>query len=467
MTTSNPDSHRRTYLRRWRDLLALALICAPQQPAVAQPAEDPVLARRPFLGVRMTPAEGGVLVQTVFPQSSASAARLETGDVLESLGGTTLTSPADVLAQIPGLRVGDSVELRVRRSGQVHGVTLELTPFPPERHVGAQVVYGAVAEGGRLLRSLLTVPENAASRPPVVYLLQGIDCSSVEQTFSLGSAWSRLIEQLTASGFATYRVEKAGVGDSTGGPCRDNDFHSETAGFAAGLTSLRQEVRVDAERIYLLGFSMGGVWAPLLAAESPVRGVAAFGTIARPFQEYLLENRRRQDLLGGESPGQIETATELDARLFHLLFAEARSPQEILDSHPDLAQAVRQKMSRDESPVRHLYADRTAAFLRQIHEVNIAAAWEKVQVPVLALWGEGDYVSARADHELIARIVNRDGGALARFETAPSDHWLGHAESEESAYRARREGTPPPLSEETLRQLSGWLVETDARSAGA
>ena len=37
----------------------------------------------------------------------------------------------------------------------------------------------------------------------------------------------------------------------------------------------------------------------VLAGEVAVKGVAVYGTMVKPWPEYLLENRRRQEVLAG------------------------------------------------------------------------------------------------------------------------------------------------------------------------
>jgi hypothetical protein len=46
--------------------------------------------------------------------------------------------------------------------------------------------------------------------------------------------------------------------------------------------------------VFLVGLSLGGVEAPILAAEEEVRAVVVVNTVAKPLFEYLLDTRRRQ-----------------------------------------------------------------------------------------------------------------------------------------------------------------------------
>ena len=45
--------------------------------------------------------------------------------------------------------------------------------------------------------------------------------------------------------------------------------------------------------MFIFGHSMGGVFGPILASEIPIRGIAVYGTVAKTWTEYCLENWRR------------------------------------------------------------------------------------------------------------------------------------------------------------------------------
>ena len=84
---------------------------------------------------------------------------------------------------------------------------------------------------------------------------------------------------------------------------------------------------VDADRVFIFGHSMGGVMAPLLAADVPVRGIIVYGTIARTWTEYWLENLRRQMELADADPSAIDRDLRAEAALATYLYAEKNVPQ--------------------------------------------------------------------------------------------------------------------------------------------
>jgi dienelactone hydrolase len=76
------------------------------------------------------------------------------------------------------------------------------------------------------------------------------------------------------------------MGDSEGPPCDSIGYEEELAGYRAALQALKAHRSVDPARVFLLGVSLGGVFAPVLANESAVAGIVAYGTLATAPSPY-------------------------------------------------------------------------------------------------------------------------------------------------------------------------------------
>jgi pimeloyl-ACP methyl ester carboxylesterase len=50
---------------------------------------------------------------------------------------------------------------------------------------------------------------------------------------------------------------------------------------------------------------------------------------------------------------------------------------------------------------------RPAAFYQQLQAFNLGEVWQKVNAPVLVIYGTGDNIMSGSDSEAIARIVNQ------------------------------------------------------------
>ncbi|MEM8889887.1 MAG: PDZ domain-containing protein, partial [Bacteroidota bacterium] len=428
------------------------------------------LARRAFLGVRLgaiteelkgdlnLPNIQGAHVQQVYDASTAKAAGLQADDVLVQLGESSVSNGQDFIAKIKAYQTGDKVDLTYYRNGKQEVVELELMGFPEESYEGASMIYRSVETETGVHRSIMSLPKEVKN-PPVVYIIQGIDCGSIDAAFAPQSGIAQLVRHFNSKGFATYRVEKSGVGDSKGKACTECDFEEDKDIFLEGLKELTETAEVNPEEVYLLGLSMGGVWAPLIANEVKVKGVMAYGTIARPMAEYMLENSRRQALLGDVDVERLEQSLKNDAQLYHYLYNEKLSPEQIIEKHPFLEARMREISSErnPEAEIRHLHAGRLYQFQVQLHNTNISEAWKNLDAHVLAVWGKGDYVSNKEDHELIRDIVNTYHPGKGSLAMVDGNHWFETARSEAEAFENRRLQKQIPLNTEIFDTFSDWI----------
>jgi len=246
------------------------------------------LPRRAYFGVGLEKAEAGVRVFAISPDSTAAAVGVSIGDIIQEVDGQMTSSPESVVAAIGKHKAGESITLNLRRGDERRTIEAVLKPYPSEKMANATIHYGSVvALPGARLRTILSVPEGKpGTRFPAVLLLQGGGCGSIDSPFSVSGGQPGLIHAIGSQGFVTMRVEKSGVGDSEGPACASIGFNEELAGYRAALTALRSLPSVDPQRVYLVGISLGGVFAPLLAAETKVAGISVYGTLAGPPGPY-------------------------------------------------------------------------------------------------------------------------------------------------------------------------------------
>ncbi len=136
----------------------------------------------------------------------------------------------------------------------------QTTPAPQrERFQNAEVIYGwAQDNAGHKLRTFITRPKGATGKVPAIFFVGWLSCDSVEypqgETDGFGAIFWRLIEQ---SGFATVRMDKAGVGESQG-DCAKLDFNSELSGYRAAFDEMLEYDFIDPAKVFVVGLSNGG-----------------------------------------------------------------------------------------------------------------------------------------------------------------------------------------------------------------
>ena len=439
-----------TRTRLFGFLSALILIGGTASADVAEIDDDP-LPRKPWLGAAIGPADGGVAILEVLPDSSAASAGLEPGDLIVAVDEHAPEDPTELIGMIAEREAGDRMAVKVEREGQTLDLAVTLIARPEESGDGYAVEYSFVRSDEHRLRTIVTKPRDDAKHPGVL-LIQGLTGASIDNPTGPLSAYRELCATLTRAGYVTMRMDKPGSGDSEGGPFSEVDFATEVEAFRQALIALKERPDVDPDRVFIVGHSMGGIEAPILAAEVPVRGVVVYGTVVRPWFEYLLENSRRQLAMSGESYAEIDRYNRRQAAFLHHLAQEGSTPSGIAEAHPELASYIGGHFA-DGS---HEYG-RTYRFFQQIMAENLAESWEAVDADILAVWGTSDFVSDGSDHRAIAEIVNRDGGDRATYVALEDiDHGFVRAEGREASMRAEGSGEPDPAFANLVRD---WIAQ--------
>jgi len=403
----------------------------------------------------------GVTVEAVIPGSTAADNGLQAGDVVVAFNGVKVAGPGEFVATIGGLKEGASVTIEVRRGDVVQKKDIKLKGRPFEASDAYEVIYGSVPSRAGRVRTIVTRPKEPGKRP-ALFLIQGIGLFSMDNPTGSLASYKAFIDDFTRHGFVTLRVDKPGCGDSEGGPARDVDFDTELDGYRQALKMLKAREDVDSENIFVFGHSMGGVMAPLLSSDVPVRGIIVYGTIARTWTEYMLENTRRQMELADAAPAAIDSTLKTDAALLTHLYAEKMPPQEIALKFPALRKRIEETITDD-----RYFVDRSLTFFGQLADKNLGAAWESFDGHALAIWAKGDFVSNEDDHALIARIVNRSHPGRATFLALDGiDHGFNRAASRRESFDRSQSRQPGEFNPAILEVCRAWIEKTSARPAG-
>jgi pimeloyl-ACP methyl ester carboxylesterase len=377
----------------------------------------------------------GTLVKKVVPGSSAQKAGFTENDVLTSMDGEHIENTSHFLKLLKNHHGGDEIKISFYRKSKLKAATIALLPKQMETSADYDIIYSSVVSGNNQLRTIITKPKGGNSYPAVL-LIGGVGCYSIDNPSIIEILSIKMwADSLTKSGFVTIRIEKTGMGDSKGIPCNQCDFNTEKQAFLDGLKQLKLLPYVDKENIFIAGFSIGGVIAPLIAQQEPVKGIIVYGTVGKNWLEYELENTFRQQLLDNRPADSIDLYMRGEYIRLYGLFVEKKSPEQIIKEHPETAG--------------HLfnYPMKTEYF-QQVADVNIRALWMNTKAKVLAMHGSSDFVSSAAEHKLIAQTVNQyNPGNASYIEIANSDHWSLFAESETiSLLHQQTELNPIPLA---------------------
>jgi pimeloyl-ACP methyl ester carboxylesterase len=325
------------------------------------------------------------------------------------------------------------------------------TKAPNEGYSGVTTFYDSVTPpDGKRLRTIITKPHEAKGKLPVIFVAGWLSCDSVEapaDTKDESGLVFRAVAQLPQ--FVLFRVDKQGVGDSEG-VCEENDFESELAGYRAAFRALKNYDFIDPNRVYVLGISNGGGFAPLIpetaAEQAQVRGYISMGGWVKTWFEHMLEIERRRFALIGKSPGEVNEAMKGAATLYQEWLIKGRPVDDII-KEPQLADLWPE--GKDHA---HLYG-RPLAFYQQLQKLNLAEAWSRVKVPTYVLRGQFDWIMSREDSELIASYVNRNGDLATFYEIPNTGHTFQHYLTLADAFKDKS----APFDPKVTGLITDWL----------
>lgn len=411
-------------------------------------------------GTAQTAGGRGVRVDAVAPDLTGAKLGLGVGDVVLDVNGMPIGDMAAFAAAATKIRAGEPVRMRIVRDGRERTLTAPAVGRPKETYKNGVARYGAVPFRGGLLRDVMVTPPGGA-KGPVVFLVQGYTCDSFEAT-SPDSPHRLLFDGLLARGISVYRIEKPQAGDSRGGPaCRDIDFATEMAGFETGYRTLIEKHGVSPDRIFLLGHSMGGIQAPLLASRvAAPRGVAAYGTVVRNWHDYIFDIYRIQAFVGsGGDPAEWETTSEALRDPLRALMLEKKTPAQIAAANPEHGRQLRELLEWDGA---EQVMNRHYSYWQGLAAERLVAAWRDTRSNVLSVYGESDVAAINnMDHKLIADVVNHYRPGTARFVEVPR---TGHGmtlDGSMAEVRARRGARQrAPFNPALIGLFGDWIEAT-------
>ena len=446
-----------------RAAIAAALALA-STVAVAADSSLGGLPRKAQLGVALPTAAqspGGATVGEVLAGGTAAAMGVQPGDVIVRAGDRPIANADEVIAYAAGLVGGAPVALTVRRGTSERILRGRALPRPLEQHEGATSDYGAVPWRGGQLRDLLVTPGGAAA-PPIVFLIQGFSCSTIENPL-----FRQLAAELLRAGIGFYRVEKPGIGDSAGTPhCSTIDYGAELDAFRTAYRHLIERRGIAPDRIFMLGHSLGGMQAPMLAAERAPRGVAVYGTVLRNWADYHRNIDQFQSYLmtGADLAAQTER-TERHRDIFRRFYLLREAPAQVAAADPILAEGMREAMNWDGGD--NIFG-RHFKYAQDLAHLPLIAAWRDTRSNVLSLYGASDMVALDdEDHRLIADLVNfHRPGTASYVEIARTGHGMELLGDRQEVRARARAGGPPqpaPFNPEVARALIAWVQASMAR----
>ncbi|HEX8332993.1 MAG TPA: alpha/beta fold hydrolase [Segetibacter sp.] len=405
------------------------------------------LKRRPFLGTQLAPVKDslrkalnlenntGMVVAEVYPGGTAFDLNLQKDDIITAINGVRIQTIQDVITTIAKQEVGQLISVEYLRSGQSSETKGKLKPSSLESDPNTDVIYDEVKVTSGYVRSIIKKPKDK-NKVPAVFFIQGIGCGSIDQ-LSRFDMQRQLIDALVKKGYAVFRMEKPGVGDSHGTKqCTDIGYNEEKDAFLAGLRSLKKFDFIDKDNVFLFGHSLGGNTAPLIASEEKVKGIIAYGSVTKPWLEYLLDVHRDQRPLYGIDYMQVDYEMKELIPWFYEYLVLKKTPAELA---ADKDNPIKKRSLFDANG---RFAGRHYTFLQELQEVPTAKAWKDAAAYSLGIYGEADVQALNADAaKMMADIVNRYHPGKGEYLILPgTDHSFAEVGSKQEYIKLQSSG---------------------------
>jgi dipeptidyl aminopeptidase/acylaminoacyl peptidase len=281
------------------------------------------------------------------------------------------------------------------------------------------------------LKSILTLPDNERNNP-VVILVHGSGPNDMDETVGNNKMFYDLTLGLVDSGIGTFRYNKRTR--TYGSKFSDTStLYSEVIeDVLETVRLLKQQKGVDTNRIYVLGHSLGGMSAPLIAKyQKCLAGIIMMGAPCRGFWEgfpiqyrYLKENTSQPI-----TEDMIVDVQKASIRIAKGEFSDTTNKSELLGL--------------------------SAAYWEYLRNYDVSKTCKNLDLPIMILQGERDYQVNMDDFNCFKEKLSTQGNI--KFVIIPGSNHLfiyGKTKSVPAEYEK-----PGNVDLKAIQTITNWIKE--------
>ena len=397
----------------------------------------------------------GAAVTSVESSSPAEKSGLVKGDIVLAINDGLITDDYAMQKLLQTVKAGDKIKLKIKRNSNFVSQAIIFEPLPAPLETFSQVTLESITlanDYGDWLRAFVTKPKNVRGKLPTILFVSWLSCSTIETT-DLSDTWSLMLRDVVEkTGALVLRLEKPGVGDSEGMPCSECDLDREMNGYQVALRYLKSRSDVDTTNLIIFGGSIGGTLGPLVGKNHHVKAYVTSVSVYKTWLEHMIELERRRLFLSGKS--HAETTDLMPGYIdFHSEYlVQGKTPEEVIKDKPEW-----RGLWYDDNA--HQYG-RPASFYHQVQQQNFFRNWQAVNVPVLIVAGEYDWIMSLEDGQLLQNMINskHKGNATLLIGAGMNHHWSKFNTPLEAFNEEN--GT---YTSETVASMIAWMKQVFAK----
>lgn len=291
------------------------------------------------------------------------------------------------------------------------------------------------------LNALLTLPEDLSAPVPAVVFVHGSGASNMDEKVGKLTPFKDLAEGLARHGIASVRYDKRTFTHGLK-MLRDRSLEvtvkTETIDDAILATALlRNDPRIDPERIFIIGHSMGGMLAPRIDAEGGnFCGLIIMAGSPRKLEEIMIS--------------QNEAVLASTKGFVHwILQKQVAKIRKMFEGLYDLTD--------EEARKRKVGGGTTLYYFKEMGTHPAADYLLNTEKPLLIMQGEKDFqATVEQDFEGYRKLL--EGRANVTFRLYPGlNHAFVPAISENIMDAKREYNVERHIGEDVIADIAGWV----------
>lgn len=289
-------------------------------------------------------------------------------------------------------------------------------PVRPYPYHEEEVSYENKA-AGITLAGTLTMPQ-ATGQFPVALLISGMGPNDRDYTTCGHKLYLVLADYLTRQGIAVLRIDKRGIGASTGvydATVTSKDYAQDVL---AGIAYLKTRPEINHNQIGLIGHSEGGMIASMVAAQSPdVAFVVSMAGALLTDIDSAVEQTGLQLKADGASNAMVAQDSVLRKNILSIVTLEKNDAlaqmamKEVFRAYwaalPDelKAEAAKLPFAFTEEKIAHMIPMFISPWYRFFLSYQPVEALKQIKVPMLALNGDRDWITSVKTLQVLAKTL--------------------------------------------------------------